>query len=127
MRLAKLTGDVRWQELADKQLAFLAGNIENYPSGHTVSLIAMAEELYESSELVCTCSEKIPLEEIHDFMNGLPTSPFVLIKTKENQELLSEVASFTRDYPLPEEGESYYLCKNGTCSQPITSVKELKI
>lgn len=126
MELAKITGEMYWQEIADKQLAFLAGNILEYPVSHSVSLLAMIEALYPSVQLICVCSEEIPSEKIHDFVNRCNLPITLLVKTKENQEVLGNIAPFTNEYSIPQQGEAYYLCKNGSCLAPVTILEELE-
>lgn len=122
VRLEKLTGSQKWAERAGKQLSFLAGNIRHYASGHSFALLAMAEALYPSRELVCSVSGGIP-EGLH----SLPDAHvFTLLKTRDNAGLLSEIAPFTAAYPIPQKGEAYYLCRNGACDAPIFSLEELK-
>ena len=48
-----------------------------------------------------------------------------LLKTESNAEALAQCAPFTRDYPVPETGAMYYLCENGACKAPVTSLTEL--
>ena len=123
VRLAKLTGEPRWQELADRQLAYLAGNIREYPAGYCFALLAFCEALYPSRELLCACAGAPPagLRELA----GLP-GLHLLVKTPENAEALSSAAPFTALYPLPEQGEAYYLCTGGACAAPVSSLEELK-
>lgn len=50
----------------------------------------------------------------------------MLIITSENAGALAVVAPFTRDYPIPEQGERYYLCQNGACAQPVDRISKLE-
>ena len=42
----------------------------------------------------------------------------VLVKTPDNQRALDAVAPFTADYPIPDDGVRYWLCRDGACLQP---------
>ena len=55
-RLAQITGEVKWQKVLEKQLCYLAGAMDGYPSGHSYGLLTMMDVLYPSKELVCTLS-----------------------------------------------------------------------
>jgi uncharacterized protein YyaL (SSP411 family) len=124
-RLARLTGEARWQELWEQQLNFLANRIGEYPVGCSVTLLAGMERIYPSQEIICTTSRAtIPkrfhaLLKEHVFFNTV-----VLVKTKENQKALAEIAPYTEEYPVTSK-DVYYLCKNNTCSLPM-GFQELK-
>ena len=126
IRLYKLTGDTKWLDLSQKQLAYLAGQIQDFPAGYCASLLALADMLYPSQELVCvTAEDRIP-SQLVEFLRGRQQLPYSLIKTKENQQMLTKIAPFTQNYPIPEKGSAYYLCKSGACAAPVTSLQELE-
>lgn len=126
VRLYKLTGETRWQELGRKQLAFLAGRADRAPAGCCAALLAFADSLYPSRELVCAVSgEGIPRELAAFLRERRRQLPFVLVKTQENRRELAEAAPFTGDYPIPSAGETYYLCRDGACGAPVSSLEEL--
>lgn len=106
--LASLTGERSWQAAADRQLSFLAGEIEEYPSASSFGVLAMMGALYPHRELVCTTSDDLP-DELKDYLRSHPADDLhILLKTKENAEALAECAPFTNDYPIPEQGTMYY-------------------
>lgn len=123
-RLARLTGETRWQEAARLQFSWLAGAAEEQPLGHGFAMLALLEELWPSAELVCAAQE-VPAE-LPDFLskNSIPGLT-VLVKTPENQEHLQALAPFTQDYPIPDQGARYYLCRNGTCTAPADRRSDL--
>lgn len=123
-RLARLTGEGRWREAADLQLLWLAGVAEDYPVGHSFTMLALLEELWPSAELVAAVRE-VP-EELRAFLRETPHPGLtVLVKTPENAGALA-AAPFTKDYPIPEQGVRYYLCRGGACAQPVDRILELK-
>lgn len=123
VRLAGFTGEPKWMELAHRQLSYLAGNLRKYPEGHCFALLAMSQALSPSRELVCACAGEPPREVLR---LGGKSRLYLLIKTRENAEQLGVAAPFTKAYPIPSRGETYYLCENGACGAPVHSLKELK-
>lgn len=115
-RLAKLTGRRRYRNLAQRQMAFLAGNVGEYPMGRCFGLLAMMEELYPSRELVCASPEQAPawLTDVSQ-KYGLHT----LAKTWETSRSLERLAPYTAAYPIPASGEILYLCQGGRCASPV--------
>ena len=126
-RLAALTGETKWQQAADRQLRFVCGAISDYPAGYCVSLLAMMTVLYPGQELICAAADEGDPEMLLNFLRETPVSNLtVLVKTRSNQQALAQAAPFTADYPLPEHGCGYYLCRNKACSAPVYSLPELK-
>lgn len=120
--LARLTGEQKWRKAADRQMRFMAGRAEDYPSGHAFALLAMAKALSPGRELV-VCSERLP-EELKN-INAEDLT--ILYKSSDNAQRLASCAPFTADYPVPKENSSWYLCENGVCHNAVTSFSELKI
>ena len=127
VRLAKYTGENKYQEAAGRQLRFLAGAVSQSPAGHGFALWVLGLALAPSRELVCASSFGLPepLEAYRreSFAAGLTT----LLKTAENAGRLALAAPFTASYPVPEQGVVYYLCQNGACAAPVTDWNNLNL
>lgn len=124
-RLALLTGDMHWQKAAVRQLEFCAGEIQDYPAGYSFTLLAMAEAVYPHKELVCCVSGEVS-EELKSRLAELAAGGMnVLVKNEENADKLAECAPFTTEYPVPREGEMFYLCENGACKAPVSDWRTL--
>lgn len=125
-KLASLTGEPKWMAEREKQLSFLAGVMEGMPSGHCFGLFAMGEVCYPAMELICVSAAGKPSAAFLNFLReNREMGLSVLFKTKENQEQLAKIAPFTAEYPIPDEGEVYYLCRGQHCFAPQKELKEL--
>ena len=126
-KLAALTGDVRWQAAAHRQLWFLAGNIWEYPAASTLGVMAVMDALYPHRELVCVTKAEVP-EQLQRFLKENPAGDLqVLLKTGQNAEALAVCAPFTEPYPIPDQGALYFLCENGSCKAPVEDFLALKL
>ena len=123
VRLARLTGEVGFQELADRQLSWLAGEAGRQPEACCAALLAMTEALYPRRELVCASAQGVPawLAE-----TGERERLAVLAKTPENSRALDRLAPRAAESPLPAGGEMLYLCREGACAPPVGSREELE-
>ena len=126
-KLAYLTGERSWQEAADRQFSFLAGEIGQYPSASCFGVLAMMDTLYPHRELVCGTEDGIP-GELAEYLKAHPAEELhILVKDHGNANELAACAPFTKDYPVPAQGAAYYLCENGVCNAPVTEFSKLKI
>lgn len=124
-RLARLTGETRWQTAADRQMAWLAGAMAEHPAGDGLGLLALMEELWPSAELVCTASR--PPESLLRFLRQTPRDRWtVLLKTPVNAARLAAAAPFTAGYPILAAGSRYYLCRGKTCAEPVETIEDLE-
>ncbi len=124
-KLAAMTGEQHWQKAAEKQLSYLAGELREFPSAHCFALYAMAEVLYPSLDLVCVSAEKVASQELLFYLRE-KSNINVLWKTQETADQLAEIAPFSKEYPIPETGEAYYLCKGKHCFAPQNSIADLR-
>ncbi len=126
-RLAAFTGEPCWQDAANRQLQFIAGEAEHYPAGYAFALTALADALYPHRELVCASSAGVP-QELIQFLQAHPAEDLsILVKTVENAEALAVCAPFTKDYPVPKSGAAWYLCENGACHAPVSEFGKLQL
>lgn len=126
-KLAALTGETKWATAAQRQMRFLANAISEYPGSSCFGILAMMDALYPHRELVCAASDGIP-EDIRKYLREHPAYDLeILLKTEENADILSQCAPFTGDYPIPKQGEMYYLCEDGACKAPVHAFTELNL
>lgn len=130
-RLAQITGEVKWQKVLEKQLCYLAGAMDGYPSGHSYGLLTIMDVLYPSKELVCTLSPDTDRERRRNLTEQLANLAVtaegltVMVKTEENAEEMERLAPYTKEYPLPDTGELFYLCVGHECMQPVSRLGQL--
>ena len=94
-----------------------------YPAARCFALLAMARAVYPGRELVCVCAGGAP-----EWLAGAGEAYRLsaLVKTPDNQRALARLAPFTADYPLPAEGERFYLCREGACAPPAETLEDLR-
>ena len=125
-KLAVLTGDPYWQEAAKRQLRYCVQEIQEYPAGYSFALLAIAEAVYSHRELVCTVKGEIS-DSLKQRLWNLPAYGMsILVKTEGNAGELAECAPFTVEYPVPQEGEMFYLCEDGACQAPVGEIGEIR-
>ncbi len=123
--LASLTGEIVFREPADRQHRFMAGQVRGYPAAYCYSLTAMAKSLYPHKELICTGTE-LPKELLAYYREHPAHDLSSLFKSAKNERELSEVAPFTKSYPV-SKNTVWYLCENENCHVPQTDFNKLNL
>ncbi|KAI4453241.1 spermatogenesis-associated protein 20 [Holotrichia oblita] len=129
-KLTRLTGDIKWQEILDKQLGFFSEEVKLYPTGYSFILYGLCNILYDRRDLICVL-KKPPENNFYKLLNKTAVDNpdlCIIIKTPENSSFLETIAPFTKAYTIDEnEGDMFYLCRGNTCDQPVKSFDKLKI
>lgn len=128
VKLEGYTAEMKYQEMAKRQLQFLAGTVYEYPPGYSFGLLAFLEAFYPTKELIYVSrEEEIPIALEKYKKENLLVNTRILFKSEKREELLREVAPFTKNYMLPDTGGMYYLCQNGMCRAPEREFEKLEI
>jgi len=126
-KLARLTGEICWQELWDRQISFIMSRIGDYPAGYSFALFAAMEVIYPSKEIICTTAKTYFPQELVDLLREKAYfNMTIIVKNPENQTILLNIAPYTADYPITSE-DTYYLCQGSTCSLPMDFAELTKV
>lgn len=125
-RISKLTGNLKWQEICDKQIYFLSGKISSYPAGYSFSLIAIMNILYSSKELVCINPQYEDLQRLCKLL-AVNSNLSVLVVNAQNKEKLEDIAPFIKSYTISENKSAFYLCSGNTCYPPVNFLDNINL
>ncbi|RNC28539.1 MAG: hypothetical protein AWM53_01519 [Candidatus Dichloromethanomonas elyunquensis] len=123
VRIWKMTGQPRWQDLVEKQSVFLKTGLQDYAPGYTAALQAIQFYLGESEELVLSGSlhsqtlldmQKVIFEDFR---------PFSVLAY--NEGTVAEIIPRMKDYPVSEQLSAYY-CRSSTCREPVHEARQLR-
>ncbi len=124
LRLARLTGDERWEKQAEQQLLSFRPVLEEHPSGYTAFLQALQFALHPSQELILAGSlENGELPEMRQIFFA-EFRPYSSVLYQEGN--LPEIIPWTKDYPIEPSHVIAYLCQNFTCQRPVRKIEEFK-
>lgn len=108
VRLFQITDSEEYRQAAERQLAFLSGEAEGYPAGHSLFLTAMLMYLNPPEKITVVLAEKIKKDEV---LRSLPLYAEVKILDGE-----------TDGYKMVNGKTTYYICKNHTCFPPTNLI-----
>ena len=108
VRLYQLTGKEEYREYAEKQFDFMTANVQNYPSGS--SMFLLAKLIYENppSSITVVLKEK---SDIQDIKSELPFLANISVLDNENE-----------NYPLLNDRTTYYVCSKKGCLPPSNEI-----
>ena len=119
-RLFLLTAEERWRALMERQFAFLAAAVGEYPASCCYGMSALALRDHGTRETVAA----LPGEEFPPTLRAIlgRWSPelTVLVKTPARAEALTAACPFTEGMDVRDGKATYYVCTGGACAQPVT-------
>lgn len=122
LKLAKYTGDERYERFAITTLRLAASQISRHPQGFGRALSALEFHLGKTKEVVVVGEKGNELErEIHS--RYLPDAIIVLSSEAESD---SATIPLLKDRGMVGAKATAYVCENFTCSKPVTSVDDLQ-
>ncbi|MFU8812577.1 MAG: thioredoxin domain-containing protein, partial [Balneolaceae bacterium] len=126
-RLARLTGQSRFEEQSLRTLQAFSASLTDAPAGFTAAISAYQLHLHPPAEVVI-CAPK-PSDETDQAValcrSTLPPGSVILLKTAATADALSDVSSFTASFPVAEE-LTVYICREFTCRAPVRSLDALQ-
>ncbi|HNX29820.1 MAG TPA: thioredoxin domain-containing protein [Syntrophomonadaceae bacterium] len=128
LRLGKLTGDHKLEELAHQQLEVFGETINAQPTAHGFFLTAAMFALKPTREIVITGHLKrektaAMLKVVRE--NYLPDTVTVF-KPAGDGEAISSLAPYIKDMVMIDNEAAAYICENYTCQQPVTEAEGLR-
>ena len=127
-QLAQYTCSPVWREAFRRQTGFLVRAAVPYPHGYSYGLQALLKTLYPPRELVCVSAGSELPEPLRAYLRKASAVQLsVIFKTKKNQAELEAAIPYLKEYPIPDEGVMYYLCRNGSCMLPVQDFDKLGI
>jgi len=124
LRLWKITGNQQYYETAEKTIKAFIATVERSPGIFTHFLSALSFMLNESSEIVVVGK----IDEIREISINLKNNyqpNMIFIGKSDNDHLLAELASFTKDMKRINDKPTIYLCKNFACDRPTNEIDEV--
>ncbi|MEW6698628.1 MAG: thioredoxin domain-containing protein [Bacillota bacterium] len=128
-RLARLTGNSRYEELAGQQLTSFARDLERYPAGY--SFFMMAAYLSQEPPMEIVLAGKKDDPNLRQMISAVQRAflPHAVIMTRYEE---ADLTALEKLLPLvkgkaPVEGKAAaYICKDFACREPVTDLKQLQ-
>ncbi|MFO7447346.1 MAG: thioredoxin domain-containing protein [Ignavibacteriaceae bacterium] len=128
VRLSRLTGNIRFEEMANEILNAFAKNINTSPSAFSQALAAVDYISGSSYEIIVTGDKNSPeTVKILKYLRSIFLPNKVILQKDNNMEQqLNKLSPFTSDYKAKDGKTLVYVCRNFSCSLPVESINELE-
>lgn len=127
LKLARITGDNKYEDRAQQILNAFGAEIKKYPSGYTFFLIAAMYAKSNPKEVVVVSD--MANNEAQKMLNLINEKfrPFTVsvLYLKENNEL-TNIIPYLENYKQIEDKATAYVCENFACRAPVTDINSFR-
>lgn len=126
--LWEYTSNIEFRNYANSLTKAFANYVNQMPTGYTYFVNAYLKSLMNMAEIVIITNKIDDANEYIKYINSknLNGNFYTIIKTAENENELSEIANFTKDYSMIDNKATTYICSNFNCSLPINTYEKFK-
>ena len=130
LKLTRITGEIKWAEMADKTFKVFSNEINRAPSGYTSMVTAFLFEYDHPKEIVVVGSGSDPATQ--DALTRMKSEyiPGKILLFKDTDQLspaLSPLAKWTATQETIGDKVTFYVCQDFACKIPTTDIKEALI
>ncbi|MGI6712122.1 MAG: thioredoxin domain-containing protein [Bacillota bacterium] len=124
LRLARMTGNHRWEELASQIFQAFGHPVKNQPTAHCHLLMALHFALGPSQEIII--SELLTEKDNGKMIDALRREfmPHTVILSAD--KALEEIVPFVKHYTPVNNKTTAYICQGFACQTPITDINEMR-
>jgi len=125
--LARLTGDPKWDKLADDHLKAFAGTIKAQPTAFTFFLLGVDFMLQPGQEVVIAGDpNKTEARKMLAALNlNFAPHKVALVKSNQNAERLAKFAGYTDGLQLVGGKTTAHVCKGFACKEPTSDIEAM--
>lgn len=127
IRLARRTGNTRYENRALKIFGAFSDQIRQAPTGYSFAIHAFQISQSKLSEIVITTPNwnSVLDKSLEICRQNTAMGSAILVKTPELANKLAEVAPFTENYPV-KDLLMIYVCEDFQCKTPVHTLPKLK-
>ncbi|WP_199614799.1 thioredoxin domain-containing protein [Paenibacillus alkalitolerans] len=129
LRLARLTGDTKLADYAERTFRAFAGAVQRYPTGHALMLTALSIAYGKPQEIVIAGDPgaedtKELVREVR--RRFLPNAVAAFRPSAHEETQVAQVLPHIADKTMRNGRATAYVCENYACQSPVTDIASLK-
>jgi Highly conserved protein containing a thioredoxin domain len=124
IRLSKFTGDMKWDEIAQKTFLAFSDGINRVPSAHSFMLTSFMFGEESPKEIVVVSKEKDAeaISMVRKIQGSYNPHIIMILKNMNDTKTLDKVAPWTSMHDTIDDKITYYVCENFSCKMPTTDI-----
>ncbi len=125
LRLGRMTGNVEWEEMADKMNALFSNQIKKAPAGFSFALQSVDFAAHSKEVIIAGNKEGSETQNMLQSLNNSFLPNAVIILKDSNDAIIEKLAPFLSNFSIKNGKATAYVCKNYSCKQPTNSSEEM--
>ena len=127
LKLTRLTGEIKWAEMAEKLFKVFSNEIEKTPTGYTSTLSAFMFELSKPKEIVVVgSSSSLETQAALKLLksNYTPNKVILFKDADDKLQSLTPLAKWTATHEMINKKVTFYICEDFSCKLPTTDIEQ---
>ena len=127
LKLTRITGNIKWAQLADQIFRVFSTEIKNAPTGFTSLLSAFIFESSKPKEIVVVGSGNDPetAKALLSIKSSYNPNKVILFKdTNDKIQTLTPLANWTAEHQTINNKTTFYICEDFSCKMPTNNLEE---
>ena len=124
IRLSKFTGNMKWDEIAQKTFLAFSDGINRVPSAHSFMLTSFMFGEESPKEIVVVSKEKDSeaISMVRKIQSSYNPHSILILKNMDDTKTLDKVAPWTSMHDTIDDKITFYVCENFACKMPTTDI-----
>jgi len=126
VKLTRITGNIKWAELAEKTIRAFSEDVNRTPTGYTLMLTGFMFDTQNSKEIVIVgdSRNRNTTKFLHTIRASYAPHKVLLFKdTSVSDNRLEQLANWTSTQNSINGEPTAYVCKNFACNQPTADIQ----
>ena len=127
LKLTRLTGEVKFAEMAEQIFKVFSNEIKKTPTGYTSTLSAFMFEFSKPKEIVVVgSSSSLETQSALNVLKSkyIPNKVILFKDVEDKLQSLSSIAKWTSSHEMIDKKTTYYICEDFSCKLPTTDIEQ---
>ena len=127
LKLTRLTGEVKFAEMAEQIFKVFSNEIKKTPTGYTSTLSAFMFEFSKPKEIVVVgSSSSLETQSALNILKSkyIPNKVILFKDVEDKLQSLSSIAKWTSSHEMIDKKTTYYICEDFSCKLPTTDIEQ---
>jgi len=126
LRLGRLTGNTKWEQMADQANRLFSSDIKRAPTGFGFALQSVAFTASTSQEIIIAGPRSHDLtQQMLDQLNNVFLPNAVVLLNDPDDQKINKLIPFLDDFEMKDGKPTAYVCQNYSCGLPTNDPQKM--